>query len=277
MPPEKNSASKIPAATAESFKRLPAVARHQLPLALVRHGGTCAVTPRALFELARVLDSELHLRISPLSEPIALTDPAIFQYPILFFPGRNAFVLSGAERQRLREYVDRGGSILADAICSSPTFADSFRREVSEVFGTPFQPIPIEDILLRPDLGGYDLRQLRRKLPGQSAISAQEARWHIGPPVLEGIQRDGRWAVIFSPLRYKLCARRLYGSRMPGLCTGRCLPPLCQHLDLLPDPLDECPVRLTFAAGTCSQFFAPLASSCTRWPSPYRTRGIGCG
>ncbi|MCS7238478.1 MAG: DUF4159 domain-containing protein [Thermoguttaceae bacterium] len=188
---------KDPASPATRLRTAVARSRHQLPLAMVRHGGSCAVTPRALLELTSTLERELRLNSYPVAESVDLADPAIFQLPILFFPGRNAFVLSQAQRQRLREYVDRGGSVLADAICSSPAFAESFRREMAELFpDSSLVPIPVDEVLFLPDLGGYDLRQIRRQVrrPGQP-----NAEVEIGPPVLEGIKRDGRWAVIFSP------------------------------------------------------------------------------
>ena len=174
--------------------------RHQLPLALIRHGGGCAVTPRVLYELSEVLRRELRLACQPLEEPVEFGDPAIFQYPVLFFPGRNAFVLSAPQRQRLREYIDRGGSLFADAVCSSPAFAESFREEIAEVFpGATLVPVPSDDILFRADLGGYDLRQLRRKIRTASPFGSSEPGIETGPPVLEGIKYQGRWAILFSP------------------------------------------------------------------------------
>jgi len=175
-------------------------ARHQLPLAMIRHGGACAVTPRVLYELAEVLQKELRLPCQPLEEALDLGDPAIFQYPVLFFPGRNAFVLSAAQRQRLREYIDRGGSLFADAVCSSPAFAESFRQEIAEVFpGASAVPIPSDEVLFRADLGGYQLRQLRRKIGKANASGYTQPEIETGPPVLEGIKYQGRWAILFSP------------------------------------------------------------------------------
>lgn len=205
---------KDPASPAGRLRLAVARSRHQLPLALVRHGGGCAVTPRALTELATVLERELRLSCYPVPEGVDLTDPAIFELPILFFPGRNAFVLSQAQRQRLREFVDRGGSLLADASCSSPAFAESFRREMAEVFPeSSLVPIPVDEVLFRPDLGGYDLRHIRRHLP---RTAPQGQGIETGPPLLEGIKRDGRWAVIFSPVDISCALEGFTGPECQG-------------------------------------------------------------
>ncbi len=37
-------------------------------------------------------------------------------------------------RQKLREYVERGGVIFADACCDSPTFDQGFKKLMKEVF-----------------------------------------------------------------------------------------------------------------------------------------------
>ncbi len=188
---------KDPANPQERIRTQLVRSRHQVPVGLVRHGGACAVTPRALGELATVLERELRLSIYPVPEAVDLADPALFQVPVLFFPGRSAFVLSPAQRQRLREYVDRGGCLLADAVCSSTSFSEAFRREMAEVFpDSSLLPIPREDPIFGPDLGGYDLRQSRRRVLRRGDGVAETIP---GPPVLEGIRRHGRWAVVFSP------------------------------------------------------------------------------
>ena len=53
---------------------------------------------------------------------------------MVFMHGRNAFRLTEGERKDLREYVERGGLLFADAICGNEAFADSFRREMALVF-----------------------------------------------------------------------------------------------------------------------------------------------
>ena len=116
--------------------------------------------------------------------------------------GRHGFELSDEERKALREFLERGGTLLADAICASDAFAAAFRREMQQVFPEEsLQRIPPDDPLLTDELGGYSLGTVVRRDPlaaGEDAPLA--ARQREVPPELEGIQIEGRWAVVFSPL-----------------------------------------------------------------------------
>ena len=116
--------------------------------------------------------------------------------------GRHDFRLTDAERTQLREYLERGGTLLADAICASKPFTAAFRRELAAAL-----PGHIAASASRPTIrssptayGGFDIRQVSLRDP-QAADDGQPvaARVRQVEPQLEGIQIDGRWAVIFSP------------------------------------------------------------------------------
>ena len=115
--------------------------------------------------------------------------------------GRTDFRLTSAERKQLRAYLERGGMLFADSICSSPQFADAFRREMKQIF--PEQTlarIPLNHPLFGADLGGEDIRTVSRRQP--EALHEGEplkAAVRQVEPYLEGIQIGDRYAVIFSP------------------------------------------------------------------------------
>jgi hypothetical protein len=54
--------------------------------------------------------------------------------PILYMSGHEAFEFSDAQRAAIKQYVLDGGTLLGDACCGRPEFADSFRREVRLMF-----------------------------------------------------------------------------------------------------------------------------------------------
>jgi hypothetical protein len=120
---------------------------------------------------------------------------------MVFAHGRYAFRLTAAERAQLATYIRRGGTLLADAICASQPFADSFRREMKATFPTaPLARIPVGHPLMTDAYGGYDITTVRRRVPRQASrdgplrVQVREIE-----PELEGIQLDGRYGVIFSP------------------------------------------------------------------------------
>ena len=80
----------------------------------------------------------------------------------------------------------------------SPT---AFRREIAAALpGTALTRIPITDPIFSNSFGGFDIRNVSLRDPA-SAEGNQPvaARVRQVEPQLEGIQIDGRWAVIFSP------------------------------------------------------------------------------
>jgi hypothetical protein len=115
--------------------------------------------------------------------------------------GRQDFRLTDAERLRLREYLERGGTLLADAICASQPFTTAFRRELAAALPEhSLQRIPPDDPIFTGAYGGFDIRQVSLRDP-QAEANGQPvaARVRQTEPQLEGIKINDRWAVIFSP------------------------------------------------------------------------------
>lgn len=175
--------------------------RGRLYVPSLRHLGGCNAAPRALTNLLVAAADQTKLRVGLQPRELALTDPALFDYHLVFMHGRNAFSLTEAERAQLRTFLQRGGMLFANAICASRPFADSFRQEMRKVLPEqPLQPIPAGDPLLTPSFGGFDLSVVTRRDPDpQPAGQPLKAVLRKGPPELEGIRLDSRWAVIFSP------------------------------------------------------------------------------
>lgn len=116
-------------------------------------------------------------------------------HPFVFMHGRKSFEFTDSERSALKTYLDMGGFIFADSICSSKEFTTSFRGEMRKILGEDLKPIPAshtiwtdEDFLFR-----IDSVTLRKK-QGEAG-KFKEIK---GPPDLEGHEINGRLAVVFS-------------------------------------------------------------------------------
>ena len=57
-----------------------------------------------------------------------------FRLPIVFFNGHEAPNFEPEAKLKLREFVDQGGFIFADACCGSRGFDQGFRRLMKELF-----------------------------------------------------------------------------------------------------------------------------------------------
>ena len=176
--------------------------RARLDIAKLRHTGGWDAAPGALVHLRQALAREAGLHVSPDDPELTLASDRIFEYPILFMHGRNDFRLSTAERDNLRNYLTRGGFLLADSVCGSEAFTTAFRRELAAIFpATPLAPIPAEHPLFTDQYGGFPLPQVTRREPQRRAADAPlTAELRRVEPEFEGLLLDDRYAVVFSPL-----------------------------------------------------------------------------
>jgi hypothetical protein len=176
-------------------------ARAKLYVPSLLHPGGCNAAPRALANLLQAAAENLKLRVSIEPREVSAIDPALFDYHLVFVHGRNAFSFTAEERKQLRAFLQRGGTIFANAICASKPFADSLRREMQAIWPEqPLRPIPKNDPLLTAAFGGFNLSAVERRDP-QSAGANQPLRSVVRKvaPELEGIKIGEHYAVIFSP------------------------------------------------------------------------------
>ncbi len=200
-PPEKFSA---PSRTdGDADKR---VERGLLEIAKLRHSGGWDTAPRALSNLLQALNDTVGVAASRNSETIPVTLEELTRFPLVYMHGRYSFTLEQPQRDALRDYIGRGGVLFADACCGSTRFDRSFRDLVKQVFPEhELREIPAEHELYTRAVG-HDIPQAtRRRLVPTAANASLQTREETGPPLLEGVEIDGRLAVIYS--RYDIsCA-----------------------------------------------------------------------
>jgi hypothetical protein len=165
------------------------------------HGGGADDAPAALNNLLMVMERQLQMRVDYEKRLVAPTDPKLFEHPILFMHGRRAFRFSAAERKALKDYLDRGGFLFADAICASREFADSLRSEMKAIYpDAPFSRIPPSHPIFSDEFHGFSLSSVDLRDPQIRAESDPlTAKLVKTTPLLEGLEIDGRIAVILSP------------------------------------------------------------------------------
>lgn len=180
------------------------VERGRMVVATLRHPGGCSIAPRAVVNLMDAAASELKIRTKVREELLDITDDSLFDYHLVFMHGRTAFRLTDTERQRLRQFVERGGMVLADSVCASTKFTESFRNEMKLIFpNQTLERIPATDSLWTTKYGGYDLRTVSRRDPGGRQATSKPAGPSTAttrrvPPDLEGVKFGDRWGVVFS-------------------------------------------------------------------------------
>ncbi len=184
-----------------------AVDRAKLYIGEIKHQGGSTVAPTALANLLRQLRVETGLRVSTDKREIALTQDALFDHHLVFMHGRSSFSFTDAERKQLRLFVERGGMLLADSVCSSAEFTTSFRREMKAIFPeTPLEPLAADHPLFGEKFGGFDLSTVTLRDPRRAAGGGPlQTETQQVPPELEAVRIGTRLGVVFS--RYDLsCA-----------------------------------------------------------------------
>jgi len=123
---------------------------------------------------------------------LRLSDPTLFDCPLLYWTGHEEFQLSGAEVQALREYLRRGGFLFAEACCGRLAFDRAFRRELRRALPEhALEPVPTGEALLTlPN---------RIETVGLTPALAQRLNRSRSEPRLERLLLDGHLAVVYSP------------------------------------------------------------------------------
>ena len=131
------------------------------------------------------LSKNTNVRTQPQFAPVRMDAKELFRYPFSVLSGEGAFQLTAVERENLRHYLENGGFLLASAGCSSQPWADSFRKEMKNLFPSR------EMVKLSPDHPLF-----------HTVYDVKESHYKVGQarfPDLFGVEIDGRMALIFSP------------------------------------------------------------------------------
>lgn len=183
------------------------IRRNFLQVAKIRHNGDWNPAPRAIPVLMSSLRELLKVDVIRQQRSIDLVDPNLVNYPLAYMHGRTRFQMTQQERDRLEQYLRQGGVLFADACCGSERFDRAFRELVEQIFPeSPLRPIPVDHELLTREIG-YDLGTVEF---GKALGNRQ------GPPLLEGIEVDGRYAVIYSKYDLGCALERQQSSACPG-------------------------------------------------------------
>ncbi len=155
---------------------------------------------RALANAAALLRERVPLRVSATSDSIELSDQSLRDVGLLWIHGRESFNFTNEQRQALRRYIERDGIVLANAICASDAFADSFRQEISQILPEhSLVAMPPEHPAWTKAFGGFDARRVTIRTPDASG-QRQALRKQSSPPRLEAVSLHEITSVFFSPL-----------------------------------------------------------------------------
>lgn len=124
---------------------------------------------------------------------LRLTDPAIFNAPVIYMTGHEHFDLSAEEKAALRRYLDNGGLLFGEACCGRKGFDASFREMIRSV-------LPDKPLVRIPLASGIFKEPNSIPAVGVTPALMQESGQARTDPLLMGVEINGNYGVIYSPL-----------------------------------------------------------------------------
>jgi hypothetical protein len=123
-----------------------------------------------------------NLRVNKTFVPVRLDADALFDFPFCVMSGNDDFTLTVKERQQLRQYLTRGGFLLASPGCSDAQWDAAFRREIAAIFPEyPLHSIPMT----------HPIFSIVNSIP-------RLLEKHGNTVSLEGLEINGRLVLVYS-------------------------------------------------------------------------------
>ncbi|MEO6787539.1 MAG: DUF4159 domain-containing protein [Chthoniobacteraceae bacterium] len=123
---------------------------------------------------------------------LRLTDPAIFNAPVIYMTGHEQFQLSKEEKAALKRYLENGGMLFGEACCGRKGFDESFREMIHSV-------LPDKPLARIPVTAGIFKEPNNITAVGVTPALMQESGQARTEPLLLGIEINGNYGVIYSP------------------------------------------------------------------------------
>ena len=161
-------------------------------VAQIIYNGEWQTRYAALSMLLRTFNQRTDVPVNLIVKPMRLTDPDVFNVPLLYMTGHLGVTLGEEELAKLAQYLRNGGFLFAEACCGRSSFDRSFRALMSRVLpGQPLTPISGDAVLYRvPN---------RIEFLGVTPSLGARQKSMLMRPRLEGIKLGASYGVIYSP------------------------------------------------------------------------------
>jgi Domain of unknown function (DUF4159) len=164
-------------------------ARGDFVFAQIRHGGDWDPDPSAAANLLRAVSSLTSATVKFKRVSVSL-DQDLSEVPFLYLTGHEDFRFSEREAKNLRNFLESGGFLLADACCGRKAFDLAFRREIKRVLPeSPLRPLKPNHPIFSCHLGIGEVEY--------TPLVKQE-RAGLHGPEMEGVEVDGALRVLYS-------------------------------------------------------------------------------
>ena len=160
--------------------------------AAVSYSGSWDVNPALQNSLLLGLKENTGIDVDYVPTAVPFDDPQLGEFPLLFMTGHYDFQLTAEETAGLKQYVERGGMVVATSAAGLKPFDVAFRREIKKA-------LPDAELLKLPPthplfVGGWNPIEKIEYTP--TALRDDPA---LELPEFYGLFIEGRLAVLYSP------------------------------------------------------------------------------
>lgn len=165
----------------------------QVSVAQIAYDGTWKTRHAGLSVLLQTFNQRTGVPVMFGQKELRLSDPAIFNAPLLYLTGHEYFTFSEKEQANLRRYLENGGLLFAEACCGRKGFDLAFRKAMKAVLpGGSLERIPPSNDLFQDPNPILSV--------GVTPAMMENSGAAVIEPRLFGIDVDGHYGVIYSPL-----------------------------------------------------------------------------
>ena len=133
-------------------------------------------------EFLAQIQKDTNIRTNRRFFSVKLKSSELYNYPFSVMTGEGSFSLTAAQRENLRNYLNRGGFLVASAGCSRSSLDASFRAEMRTIFPhLKLKRLPMSHPIFHTL---YDITSLKTK--------------RASKPFLEGLEIDGKIVLVYS-------------------------------------------------------------------------------
>jgi pimeloyl-ACP methyl ester carboxylesterase len=178
--------------------------------ATVVYRGSWDLHPGLHNSVALGLNDNTKIDVDYTAHRVALDEPQLFDYPLLFMTGHYDFEFSPKEVEGLRRYIERGGLLVASAGAGLKPFDAAFRREIKKVLpGGEFIKLPPTHPLFAAGWNSVD-----RVSYTSAALREDPSLEH---PDFHCLLIDQRPAILYSPFDFLSGLNRESNAYAKGL------------------------------------------------------------
>jgi len=161
-------------------------------VAQVKYDGVWKTRHAGLSVMLQTFNARTGIPVKFGLKELRLTDPEIFNCPVIYMTGHEAFQLSAEEKGALKKYLENGGFLFGESCCGRKGFDLSFREMIRSVLpDKPLARIPVTASLFK-EPNSITMVGVTPPLMQETGQAGME-------PTLFGIEINGNYGVIYSP------------------------------------------------------------------------------